>query len=276
LDGSFLTYKKGRWLWLTLASAAAITAHYLSYTAQNVAYGGSGVGLLYGFVGTAIIVVLMALGVRRRLYSSGRGMLQGWVSAHVYLGLLTLLIIPVHAGFRFGFDVHTFAFILLAIVVLSGVLGIILYSSLPSRLTRYEAGLQADAIDREIGRLLSDMRFLVKDKSDALVRIYQDEVARLRTMNPGGWSLLFGRQGEDLLAARSAELGRIVKTIAPQDETTFQALSQLMLKLTQLQSTLMAQMRLRNALQSWLYVHLPISIAMVVAVAIHVFVVFYY
>jgi hypothetical protein len=181
-----------------------------------------------------------------------------------------------HAGFRFGADIHTFAFILLALVVMSGILGVILYMTIPSRLTAYESGLQSDAIDNEIGRLISDMRFLVKDKSDALVRVYRDEITNVQTMKPMGWSLLFKRQREDLIAQRSTELARIVLSVPSEDETTFQALSQLILKKTQLQVALMTQMRLRNILQAWLYIHVPVSIAMIVTVGIHVVVVFYY
>jgi len=231
---------------------------------------------MYGLVGTIIIAVLMFLGVRKRSYASGTGTLQGWVSAHVYLGLLSLLIIPMHAGFRFGADIHTFAFILLALVVLSGILGVILYISIPSRLTGHESGMQSDAIDKEISRLISDMRFLVKDKSDALVRVYREEISGLEALQPMGWSLLFQTQRGDLLAKRSAELARIVGSVPSEDETTFQALTQLILKKTQLQVALMTQMRLRNVLQAWLYIHVPVSIAMIITVGIHIVVVFYY
>jgi hypothetical protein len=276
LDGSFLTYKRARWFWITALSAGALTLHYLTYSSETIPYGGTAVGLTYGLLATILIAVLMVLGIRKRSYSSGKGTLQGWVSAHVYLGLFTLLIIPMHAGFRFGADIHTLAFILLAIVVFSGIIGVILYMSVPSRLTEHESGLQSDAIDKEIGRLLSDMRFLVKDKSDALVQVYQDEIARLQAMRPMGWSLLFTKQDEDLIAKRSAELAQIVTLIPSEDESTFQALSQLILKKTQLQAALMTQMRLRNVLQAWLYVHVPVSIAMILIVGLHIVVVFYY
>lgn len=174
---SFLTYGSGRWFWISFASAVGLVLHYVNYRSRTVAYGGSIEGLLYGVVGTGLIGVLMYLGIRRRSYSSHTGTLQGWLSAHVYLGLLTLLVIPLHAGFRFGWDIHTLAFVLLAIVVLSGVGGVLLYRILPSRLTRFEARQQADKIDPQLARLLADMRALVKDKSNALVDIYRAELA---------------------------------------------------------------------------------------------------
>jgi hypothetical protein len=276
MGSSFLTYRSGRWLWIALASALVLVIHYLYYRSRTVAYGGSFEGLLYGVVGTGLIAVLMYLGIRKRSYSSSSGTLQGWVSAHVYLGLLTLLLIPMHAGFRFGWDVHTLAFVLLSVVVLSGIVGIILYLNIPSRLTKFEAGQQADKIDGEMGRLLVDMRALVKDKSDALVQLYKSEVTALQKARPQGWSLLLKGQGSDLLALRSADLAEKVSSIPPEDQAAFQILSQLLLKNAQLKLNLMRQMRLRNALQAWLYVHVPVSIALVVAVVLHLVMVFVY
>ncbi len=276
MGNSFLTYRSGRWLWISAATAVGLVLHYISYQSRTVAYGGSIEGLLYGVAGTGLIAVLMYLGIRKRSYSSSTGTLQGWVSAHVYLGLLTLLLIPMHAGFRFGWDVHTLAFVLLAVVVLSGVLGLFLYRSIPSRLTKYEAGQQADKIDPEIARLLADMRALMKDKSDALVQIYKAELAASQSRAAKGWSLLLKGLGGDLLAARSADLAKKVSTIPSSDQATFQILSQLLLKKTQLEVNLQHQMRLRNALQAWLYIHVPVSIAMVFAVGVHLVAVFLY
>lgn len=276
MGNSFLTYRSGRWLWISVAIAVGLVLHYVSYQSRTVAYGGSAEGLLYGVAGTGLIAILMYLGHRKRSYASSMGTLQGWVSAHVYLGLLTLLVIPMHAGFRFGWDVHTLAFVLLAVVVLSGVVGLFLYQSIPGRLTRYEAGQQADKIDPEIARLLSDMRALMKGKSDVLVQIYKAELATSQNRAPKGWSLLLKGPGGDLLAVRSADLAKKVSAIPPSDQATFQILSQLLLKKTQLEVNLLHQMRLRNALQAWLYVHVPVSIAMVFAVGLHLIVVFLY
>lgn len=272
---SFLTYGSGRWFWIAFVSAVGLVLHYSDYRSRTVAYGGSIEGLLYGVVGTALIGVLMYLGIRRRSYASHTGTLQGWVSAHVYLGLLTLLLIPLHAGFRFGWDVHTLAFVLLVLVVLSGVAGVMLYRIIPSRLTRLEARQQADKIDPELTRLLSDMRGLVKDKSDLLVQIYRAELEGSQRRAPSGWSLLRG-QPRDLLAERSAQLATKASMVPLEDQATFQVLSQLLLKKVQLELSLLQQMQLRNALKAWLYVHVPVSIAMVCAVVVHLIVVFWY
>lgn len=273
---TFLTYRGKRWLWVSIAAAAVLIGSYLDYRRRMLPHGGTLMGLFYGLLGTAIILVLMALGIRKRRYSSGVGSLQGWTSAHVYLGLLVLLIIPLHAGFKFRFDFHTLAFVLLVLVVVSGLVGVALYLSVPTRLTRFEAGLQADKVDHEINRLLADMRDLAKDKSDAFVRVYRDEVAKTVGEKPRGWRLLWFGPGADPVTRRTEELARTVPQIPAQEHGEFQTLTKLMLQKSQLEANLQSQMRLRNALEAWLYVHLPVSIAMLAAVVVHIVFVFYY
>ncbi len=275
-EGTFLSYRGGRWLWISLISSVALCLHYLDYQSRMLAWGGSTIGLIYGLIGTIIILVLMYLGIRKRSYASRMGTLKGWVSAHVALGLLTLLIIPLHAGFRFGFDVHTLAYVLLAIVVLSGIFGVVLYQAIPVRLTKYETELQSDKVDKEIARLLSEMRAQIKDKSDTLVSLYQQEISVMGAVNPKGWSLLFGGKGGDLLAQRTAQLATWIPKVPVEDQPTFQSVSQILLKKTQLEIHLLNQMQLRNAMQAWLYLHVPVSIAMLMTVAIHLWSVFYY
>src|SRR5437773_217195 len=120
--GSLLTYGGKRYLWIGLiAGITLLLSYYYYYNARQLPPSGSTpMGLAYGWIGFIAILLLMFLGIRKRWHASHLGTVQGWTSSHVYLGLLTLLVIPMHAGFRFGWDVHTLAFVLLVIVVLSG------------------------------------------------------------------------------------------------------------------------------------------------------------
>lgn len=273
---TYLTYGGKRWLRFGVVSAVLLTASYLFYSRAMFPHGGTFMGLLYGVMGTVLIGILMGLGVRKRRYGSGLGTMQGWTSAHVYGGLLTLLLIPMHAGFRFGYDIHTLAFALLCIVAISGVVGVLLYQAVPARLTKYETGLQADKIDQELNQLLAEMRNLAKDKSDAFVKVYLDEVAQTIGPRPSGWRLIFADTGRDLLAKRAEELAARAAAIPLDEHQAFETLSRLLFQKSQLETNLILQMRLRNAMEAWLYVHVPISFAMVAAVFLHLLAVFYY
>ena len=70
-----------------------------------------------GAVGALLIVWLTWLGVRKRSYSSTLGSVQGWTSAHVYLGTACLIIASLHSALQFGWNVHTLSYILMCVVI---------------------------------------------------------------------------------------------------------------------------------------------------------------
>jgi hypothetical protein len=276
-DGTVLTYGGRRYLVLGALAGAALLGSYFYYIQETTPTGGTVGGLIYGAVGLAAILALMFLGVRKRWYASRLGTVRGWTSAHVYLGLLTLLIIPMHAGFHFGWDVHTLAFALLVLVVLSGLVGVGLYLIVPPKLTRYEGGMLPDKIESEINRLLSEMRPLAGNKSGLFQRLYLEELRRSRAMKPQGWRLLVQhRNPAAVLAVRTRELNKALPQVPSADHEDFSQFCCLVLQKTELENHLAGQMRLKNALEAWLYVHVPASIALVVAVAVHLLVVLYY
>jgi hypothetical protein len=277
--GTLLTYGGKRYFWMGLTAGVVLLISYYYYynTHHTPPSGSTTIGLIYGWLGFIAILVLMFLGIRKRWHASHLGTVQGWTSGHVYLGLLTLLVIPMHAGFRFGWDVHTLAFALLAIVVLSGIVGIWLYLTIPPKLTQYESGMLPDKAEAEINQILKELKSLVAGKSGVFQRAYEQEVARLHDVKPQGWRLLFKpRDAAASIAGRSRELRSQVAQIPPTEQDSFSKFSGLVLRKTELESFLASEMRLKNALESWLYVHLPLSLAMSAAVAVHLLVVLYY
>lgn len=274
---TLLTYANKRYLWGTVIGAVVLLLSYFYYAGRMIPFGGTAWGLVYGWMGLISILVLMLLGIRKRWYSSRLGTLEGWTSAHVYLGLLALLIIPLHAGFHFGWNVHTFAYVLLVIVVLSGVLGIVIYLRIPIILTGHESGMLPDRIETAVNQILKEMRQLASDNPGLFQVLYDEEVRRCRALKHWGWRILFTRVDSDaILARRMHDLRTLFADIPPTEQENFSKFTSLVLQKTHLEAYLAGQMRLKNALQSWLYVHVPASIALVAAVSVHLVVILYY
>jgi hypothetical protein len=275
--GTLLTYGGKRYMWLGAGAGAALLVSYYFYARATIPSGSTLGGLIYGWLGFLAILVLMFLGIRKRWYASRLGTVQGWTSAHLYLGLLTLLIIPMHAGFRFGWDVHTLAFGLLVIVVLSGVVGLLIYLTIPAHLTTHESGRVPGKIEAEIHRVLGEMKQVVGEKPAMLQRLYEEELRHCQEIKPQGWRLLFkGVEPAAMLSVKAQDLNSILAKIPETEQVRFSQFCSLVLRKTELESLIAGEMRLKNALEAWLYVHVPISFALVVAVAIHLLVVLYY
>ena len=89
LHRSILAFEGGRYLKWALAVCAASIAAYAWHDPASVylrPYGGTALGYTFGTIGAVLILWLLLLGVRKRSYASSLGTVQGWTSAHVYLG----------------------------------------------------------------------------------------------------------------------------------------------------------------------------------------------
>ena len=114
--------------------SSAIAA-YVWDRPPNGRYGGTWLGYTLGTVGALLIFWLLYFGVRKRRYASNAGMVQGWLSAHCYLGTALIVIATLHAAFKFGWNVHTLAYALMLVVIFSGFYGVYAYLRFPRVMT---------------------------------------------------------------------------------------------------------------------------------------------
>src|SRR5687767_15470820 len=100
----------------------------------------------------------MWYGVRKRRYTSTVGTVQGWLSAHVYLGIVLVVIVTLHTGFEVGWNVHTLAYVLMLAVVASGLYGVVMYMRVPRAMTENLGEDTLDQLVLRIGDIDRDMR----------------------------------------------------------------------------------------------------------------------
>src|SRR5688572_17681323 len=107
LHTSFLAYRGSRWLWFGLGLALSAIGAYAIDEPGEPPSGGTVLGYSLGTSGALLVLWLLAYGLRRRSYHAHLTTAQGWLSAHVYLGLALVVIATLHTGFQFGPNVHT-------------------------------------------------------------------------------------------------------------------------------------------------------------------------
>jgi hypothetical protein len=234
-------------------------------------------GLGYGILGLVFIVVLMLYGARKRAYKSRLGTLQGWLHSHIYLGLLALAAIVFHSGFRLHDKVAATAFVLLSIVVLSGIVGAFLYTIGPPMLTDVESNLTPKEMSDQLNELAESMVRLASGKSLALQAVCSSLLAMERPRRMAGWRLLFGmpyRGGDE--KETDVSLQKQLRDVGPGEQAELTQLLTLSNEIRELRGRLVLKQRYRNIMEVWLYLHLPFSFALLAVVAAHVIGFFYY
>lgn len=94
-------------------------------------FGGSPYGLTLGIIAAAIFVFAALLGVRRRRPTLKIGRMQTWLRAHIWFSLLTIPLVVLHSGFSVGGSMTKALLWLYAVVMGSGVFGLLVQQVVP-------------------------------------------------------------------------------------------------------------------------------------------------
>lgn len=271
---SFLQYRNFRYLKLALVLAVASILAYVTYTPVGGRNGGTLMGYGLGTLGALIMIWLGWFGVRKRKYQNASGSTQGWLSAHVYLGLALSVVVLLHTSFEFGLNVHTLAFALTMIVIISGIIGTIFYATVPGSLTREAGGESPDVLIARIDAIDDETYPMALNLSDATIKAIT--AVRSKTQIGGSfWGLFTAparRPGDDVLEVIAAE-GR---GLTGDEAQLSQALYALLVKRESIVVQVRRVIRYKAILDVWLYVHVPASVALVGAMIAHVLSVFFY
>lgn len=274
---SILTYK--RYLYLRLAVLVVLVAVIL-YIVQDLVWwhpgppnGGTWLGYGLGTLGALLILWLMWFGVRKRRYTK-RVRLEDWLSAHVYLGMALIFVATLHTGFQFGWNVHTLAYVLMMLVILSGFFGLYAYVRYPAEMTQNRRGLTLRDLMLQIAELDAEMREVAMGLGDETNQVVLK--ASQETRIGGG----FVRQlsGRDPKCPTRAALHK-VEALAEQDAGGAQGMRRLLAMLTRKDELLQRARRdvqLKGLMDVWLYFHVPLTFGLIAALIAHVVSVFFY
>ena len=237
--------------------------------------GGSWIGYTLGIISAGLIIWLACLGIRKRVITAGHYSLKAWVSAHVYLGLSLTVLATLHTGFQFGWNVHTLAYALMMLVIVSGALGIWAYATLPQRLhgnrgetTRKQMLESIESLDRQMHDVAQP---LDRDGAEAARMSIEDT-----ELGGGFWQRLTNRYGN---CANKRAAARLRTLPAPSSAKQAEALTKLEQLMQQKADTLALarrQMQITAFLEGWLFVHIPATIALLAALTAHIVSVFTY
>lgn len=289
---SMLDFAGRRYLKIALALCGLSLLAYLWHDPISPPNGGTWLGYTLGGIGAALILWLTALGIRKRAYGSNLGTLQGWVSAHVYLGLSLILIATLHAGFQVGWNIHTLAYVLMLIVIASGIVGVVAYLRFPEQLSANRSGLTATQMLQELADLDQRAERLVTNLPIEIGNAIRS--AREHTRIGGSTlAILTGRDRSEVALAGSDGVIRLQANASQNllldwlgtqlSRSTDGEISRRITDLINIVAArrvalrrLQRDARIRGWLDIWLYFHVPVTFALLGALIAHVVSVFLY
>lgn len=278
-----------RWLAVTVVLLAASSAAYWWYvrSSPDGPAGGSPPGMAFGIAGTALMLFAGLLSLRKKVPGWPIGTARFWLKGHIWLGLLSVPLILFHAGFRWGGLLEQVLLLVFAAIIISGIFGLALQQYLP-RLMRTELPSetmynQADEVCRRLRLTADDAVAKVcgvfvgvgaagedggggEEPAVALGRFYRETVRPF--LEPAG-ELRSALSSE----VRAASVFAQVRNYLPGDlAATVVQLEQICAERRQLAT----QTQLRGWLHGWLFVHIPLSISLLVLTVIHIVMSLYY
>ncbi|MGN7932458.1 hypothetical protein [Sphingopyxis sp. 22461] len=267
----FLRYAGFRWAKISGALCLLIIVSYALVDVTPRHNGGSWYGYTLGTIGAGLILWLTALGYRKRKMTSDYWSLKAWTSAHVYLGLSLIVVGTWHTGFQLGWNVHTLAWALMMLVILSGLYGVIVYATLPAALsnnrdemTQMQMLEAIRAFDRQLHSAAQPLT--PADTAPVLAALDEDPFAG------GVMARLSGRYPNCATAAALRTLSLSNSSDREAREKVVGLLKQKEAALTRLRRHL----KIRALLEIWLYVHVPLTFALIAALSAHIISVFFY
>lgn len=279
------------WIWATVLLTAGSIAAYVPYHLQSEPPGPRGstwFGLGYGTVSLVLMLFAALIGVRRKFRHWNLGRAETWLKGHIWLGLLSFVLMFLHAGFRTGGSLTIWLIVLFTIVVVTGIHGLIMQAIVPRLLMAQvhietvidQTPVAIERLREEAARVVSEVcgplpgaeveegkrkakQTEPLEGSEPLKAFFLGDVAaylengRGRLGNPGGRDALF------------AQVRHMSGT------GVHEALERL-LELCEERRQLAIQTRLQGWLHGWMILHLPAAAALVLLSLVHAVMSLYY
>jgi len=281
-----------RWIVATaiLALAAVGLFVWLNQRTPDGLAGGSTVGLWYGIAGSGLMVYAGALAGLRKVPSWWWiGSRRVWMRGHVWLSMLSVVLILCHSGFRWGGPLERALWIVFALTIVTGIYGLILQQFMPRMLsTRIKHEVPYEQIphlslmlcrrgDELAGKIAgvemsgTATNFLVSQAGFGAVlqfqKFYERHVRRFLRDGAAGSPMLADATQAELAFSRLRALPGLiaVRTDLREIQT-----------LCDERRDLPEQERLHHWLHGWLLLHIPLSVILLVLGVAHAVMSLYY
>lgn len=240
---------------LTAIVSAILLFWYFSFTQNQPKRGYTFLGMTTGIIGSCLLGLVGFYAARKRaLQELIPWRLLTWLRWHLWLSVIGVWMILIHAGFHLDGGSGTWAVLLLLAAVTTGAIGWYQYKKVPGQVVSTVGNLatgnvqkQIDRLDRQVSDQLAGRESQVASRiRNAITLIESGE----KTSPEVSWELVFENPDAE-------EYVDEVKTLLSEKHA--------------LEGHLVQQKSLNKSMRWWLWLHIPASVLFGVLVAWHVF-----
>jgi hypothetical protein len=261
-----------RWSFLFVILLILLLISYLMYMRSTGIFEKRNFVLAYGILGFASVLFLLLYIVRKRVYRFHIGSTYSWLQAHSYIGILSLVIICMHSRFSITGTYSIFLVIFFLVVVISGIVGSLIYSIIPLQLTKYGREVKTNEdIIKDMKNCLKVADRMVENTSGEFKSVYKKKIRPFIRSKRTRWEYWILKENE-LLSKRRDMIEKYKNVNTGQDMYELDMLSSLLAEKEKL-SFMLAKIKLQSI---WLSFHLPLTTALLMAILIHVWSILYF
>lgn len=224
-------------------------------------------GLAYGFIGAAMMILMLTYSLRKRTRMLGKLFtLRRWLDFHIFLGIFGPLLIVLHTSFKVQ-GLVAVAFWSMVAVALSGYLGRYLYIQIPRNIEGKELSLAEIEQNRaDFNQRLQTFGLSSEDLA---------EVERLslpaNLERQGSFRLLVGMLAADIM--RPVLVRRVERRLRTQSGVSlgeYRQAARLAVRRTVLRRRVIALEKVQELFHYWHVVHKPFAIIMYLIMIVHI------
>lgn len=267
---TFINYKSWRWFWISLAGIVAAIIFYCINDPILPQSGSTEYGYTLGIICGVLMVYLLWYGSRKRSYFSKFTTLREVLSAHIWIGIALLFLIPLHTGFRFHWNVHTYTFIFCILTIITGIWGTYFYRVLPKEISsnRGEGSLKT-----HIEQFNSNTAEIVKlnKATEGRLESFISFVDNIKL--PTVITLLLGKRA---VCRSHLESSDALSMVTNDDRASALKVIELADKKFEVIQKIEKEVMVQTWLKLWLYFHVPLACGAGILLIIHIIVVLYF
>jgi hypothetical protein len=185
------------------------------------------------------------------------------------------VIATLHTGFQLGWNVHTLAYVLMMIVILSGVWGISVYATLPRVMS-------ANRDQTTEAQMLASLRSIDRQLHDAAQPLDQNHAELVRSsldQDPFGGGIIRRMANRYATCKTRQAHDEILPIMGSQTggkDDPLEKVGSLLGRKRAILARTRKHLQLKAMLEIWLYLHVPLTFALIAALVAHIVSVFFY